>query len=102
MSNESKGFSNIFGGIKFLGGLFATNSILGCVFTALLLAVWIWYAISKKGMEWKEAVKKAGDSLKAVGGESIAHNDNTTSGDDWETGESDGTEQEGNSDSSGS
>lgn len=85
MTSDKENFDNIFGGVKFLGGMFSTNTILGCIFTALLLAVWIWYAISKKKMKWKDAIKKAGISLHAVSGESVNHNNNTTEGDNWET-----------------
>ena len=84
MSEDKENFDNIFGGVKFLGGMFSTSPYLGAFFTALLLGIWIWYAIVKKKMKWREAVKKAADSLSAVSGESKAHNDNTNAGDDWE------------------
>lgn len=84
MSENEETFDNIFGGVKFLGGLFSTNVYLGAFFTALLLAVWIWYAVSRKKMKWKDAIKRAANSLHAVSGESISHNDNTNTGDNWE------------------
>lgn len=84
MSENNNSSDNLFGGVKFLAGLFSTNIYLGAFFTALLLAIWIWYAVSKKKLTWKDAIKRAANSLHAVSGESITHNDNTNQGDNWE------------------
>jgi len=92
MSEDSKekGVDDLFSGIEFLSGLFAKSTVLGCVFTALLIAAWIWYAIARAKMEWKDAVKKASKSLSAVAGESQIHSQVTNAGDGWETGSSSG------------
>lgn len=84
-NNNDPNFSNLFGGVKFLSRMYASSTVLGAIFTALLLAFWIWYAVSKKKLQWKQAVKDAARSLHAVSGESISHNDNTNEGDEWET-----------------
>lgn len=83
MSTETDNVKDLFGSIQFLEKMYGINLWLGVIMSAVILALWVIYAVYAKKWKWQQALSTAGDGLKKVASESVIHNTNTENGDNW-------------------